>query len=60
MGATLVLESDPIIQDIEFLDAGRTRAAARVAIGHEGTTVILEKDDAGLWKAVRVTNTWIA
>src|SRR5687767_12235656 len=27
MGATLVLVSAPIIQDIEFLDAGRTRAA---------------------------------
>jgi hypothetical protein len=60
MGATLVLEADPIITDIEFLDAGRTRAAARVAIGHEGTTVILEKDDAGMWKAVRLTSTWIA
>jgi tetratricopeptide (TPR) repeat protein len=60
MGATLVLESDPHIRDIEFLDAGRTRAAARVAIGHEGTTVILERDDAGIWKAVRLTSTWIA
>jgi len=60
MGATLVLQSDPVIQDIEFLDAGRTRAAARIAIGHEGATVILQKDEAGIWKAVRLTNTWIA
>lgn len=60
MGATLVLQSDPIITDIEFLDAAGTRAAARVAIGHEGTTVILEKNDAGIWKAVRLTSTWIA
>lgn len=60
MGATFVIESDPHIMNIEFLDTGRTRAAARIAIGHEGATVILEKDAAGAWKAVRLTNTWIA
>jgi tetratricopeptide (TPR) repeat protein len=51
-------EAYPRIGSIEFLDAGRTRAAVPVTIGYSGATVVLEKHD-GIWRAVRLTNEWI-
>jgi hypothetical protein len=55
----LALESFPVIRDIEYLDAERTHAAARVEAGSEGCTVILEKA-GGIWRVIRLTGMWIA
>jgi hypothetical protein len=52
-------ESYPIITELEFLDAERTKAAARVVVGHEGGTVVLEKSQ-GIWTAKALVNTWIS
>jgi outer membrane protein assembly factor BamD (BamD/ComL family) len=53
-----VFETYPIVTKIEFLDAGRTRAVAKVTVGFSGCDVILEKA-GGAWKAIRMTNQWI-
>jgi hypothetical protein len=60
MSASLVLASPPVIQEITILNPQRTRAIAPVSIRHEGCTVILEKDEHGTWRAVGLTNQWIA
>jgi tetratricopeptide (TPR) repeat protein len=52
------VETYPVITDIEFTDAGRTRAAAKVTVGYSGGTVDLEKS-GDRWVAVRLTNRWI-
>lgn len=52
------LETYPVITEIHFTDAERTRAAARVTIGYSGATVELEKE-GGVWTARRLTNFWI-
>jgi tetratricopeptide (TPR) repeat protein len=52
-------ESYPIITELEFLDAERTKAAARVVVGHQGGTVVLEKS-RGIWTAKALVNTWIS
>jgi hypothetical protein len=52
------LETPPTIAVLEFLDAGRTRAAAHI-VGHsQGATVILEKG-SGVWVVKEVVNTWV-
>jgi hypothetical protein len=48
----------PVITEIEFMDAARTRARARVTIGYSGCDVLLEKT-GGTWKAVGLANQWI-
>lgn len=48
----------PVITEIEFMDAARTKARAKVTIGYSGCDVLLEKAGA-TWKAVRITNEWI-
>jgi tetratricopeptide (TPR) repeat protein len=48
----------PVITEIEFMDAARTRARAKVTIGYSGCDVLLEKAD-GKWKSVRLVNEWI-
>jgi hypothetical protein len=53
------LETSPIITDVEFLNAERTKALARVRAGHEGATVVLEKRE-GAWIANGVVNQWIS
>ena len=53
------LESYPIITELEFLDAEHTKAAARVVVGPEGGTVVLEKSQ-GIWTAKALVNTWIS
>jgi tetratricopeptide (TPR) repeat protein len=52
------LETAPVITEIEFTNAQRTRASARVTIGYTGGTVELEKE-GGRWIAKRLTNQWI-
>jgi hypothetical protein len=51
-------ESYPIINEIEFVDAERTRAAVKVTIGYSGGTVQLAKEN-GVWIARDITNIWI-
>ena len=52
------IETYPVITEIEFTNAERTKASARVTIGYSGGTVELEKE-AGTWIAKRFTNQWI-
>jgi hypothetical protein len=52
------LETAPVITEIQFTNAERTKASARVTIGYTGGTVELEKED-GRWIAKRLTNQWI-
>ena len=53
-----VFHTYPIITRIEFIDAGRTRAAVSVTVGYSGATVQMEKRD-GRWIAKELTNFWI-
>ena len=48
----------PVITEVEFTDAQRTKVAARVTVGYSGATVLLEKE-AGKWVAKSLTNRWI-
>ena len=48
----------PIVGEIEFIDAARTRATARVTVGYSGATVQMEKRN-GTWIARELTNFWI-
>jgi hypothetical protein len=52
------IETYPVITEIAFTNAERTKAAARVTIGYSGATVELEKE-AGIWVARRLTEQWI-
>ena len=52
------LESYPVITEINFTNAERTRASAKVTIGYSGATVELEKQ-ARRWIALRLTNRWV-
>jgi hypothetical protein len=47
-----------VITEIEFTNAERTRAGAKVTIGYSGATVELEKQEVR-WVATRLTNQWI-
>lgn len=53
-----VFETYPIINEIEFVDAARTKAAVKVTVGYSGATVQMEKRD-GVWIAKELTNFWI-
>jgi tetratricopeptide (TPR) repeat protein len=55
----ITFETYPIITDIEFLDSERTKAVARIVVGSEGGTVVLEKE-RGIWTAKGLVNTWIS
>jgi hypothetical protein len=48
----------PDITEIEFTDAARAKARAKVTIGYSGCTVLLEKQD-GAWKATGMTGMWV-
>jgi tetratricopeptide (TPR) repeat protein len=52
------LQTYPVITQIEFTNAERTKAAARVTVGYSGATVRLEKRD-GKWIATELTDQWI-
>jgi hypothetical protein len=54
-----VFETYPIISEIEFVDAARSRAAVRVTVGYSGATVLMEKAKDGTWVAMELTNFWI-
>ncbi|HEX7088014.1 MAG TPA: tetratricopeptide repeat protein [Vicinamibacterales bacterium] len=53
-----IFETFPVLLGIDFADEALTKAAARVRIGYEGATVLLEKRD-GAWVATGLTNEWI-
>jgi hypothetical protein len=53
-----VLETFPIVTEIEFLNPERTKAAARVTVGYSGATVLLEKQGQ-TWRATALVNKWI-
>jgi tetratricopeptide (TPR) repeat protein len=55
----ITFETYPIITDIEFLDSERTKAVARIVVGSQGGTVVLEKE-RGIWTAKGLVNTWIS
>jgi tetratricopeptide (TPR) repeat protein len=55
----IAFETFPIIADIEFLDAKRSKAVVRILVGSEFGTVILERE-GGVWTARRLFNTGIA
>jgi tetratricopeptide (TPR) repeat protein len=52
------IETYPVVTEIAFSNAERTKAAARVTIGYSGATVELEKE-SGVWVAKRLTSQWI-
>jgi hypothetical protein len=52
-------ESAPTITELEFLNAERTKAAARIQGDHQGATMMLEKVD-GIWRIVEVVDSWIS
>jgi hypothetical protein len=54
------IEAYPVIHRIEFIDAGRTRAVARISTNDsEGESVVLQKE-RGTWTILRVVDRWIA
>ena len=53
-----MLEAYPIITEIEFVDAARTRAAVKVTVGYAGATVQMHKEN-GVWIAGALTNQWV-
>lgn len=48
----------PQAPEIDFLDAARTKALARVVIGYSGATVALEKQ-GGIWVATKIDRFWV-
>jgi hypothetical protein len=52
-------ETGPSIRDIEFLDAERTKAAARIVAASQGTTVMLQRLN-GAWRVVDLVDGWIS
>ena len=53
-----VFETYPIIDQIEFVDAERTRATVQITVGYSGGTVHMERKD-GAWIATALTNVWL-
>jgi len=53
-----VLQTYPIIDEIEFVDAARTRAAVKVTIGYSGATAHLEKR-GGTWVVREMSGFWV-
>jgi tetratricopeptide (TPR) repeat protein len=53
-----LLQTFPIVGEVTFIDAARTRGAARIRIGYQGSTQLLTKDD-GRWKVTGSSGHWI-
>ena len=53
-----IVQTFPIVTEIPFVDAARTRAAARIRTGYEGSTQLLTKRD-GKWKVTGTSGHWI-
>jgi tetratricopeptide (TPR) repeat protein len=52
------IETYPVVTEIEFANAERTKAAARVTVGYSGATIVLEKR-SGRWIPVELTDRWV-
>jgi hypothetical protein len=53
-----ILQTFPIVTEVTFIDAARTRGAARIRIGYQGSTQLLTKGD-GTWKVSGSSGHWI-
>jgi tetratricopeptide (TPR) repeat protein len=53
-----ILQTFPIVNEVTFIDAARTRGAARIRTGYEGSTQLLTKGD-GTWKVNGASGHWI-
>ena len=53
-----ILETFPIVTEVAFLDADRTRAAAKIRTGYNGSTELLAKR-GGTWTVTGSTGHWI-
>jgi tetratricopeptide (TPR) repeat protein len=53
-----IFETFPIVSEVTFIDAARTRGAARIRIGYEGSTQLLTKADRR-WKVTGSSGHWI-
>jgi len=53
-----ILQTFPIVTEVTFIDASRTRGAARIRNGYQGSTQLLTKI-AGTWKVTGSRGHWI-
>lgn len=53
-----ILEAFPIVTEITFIDAARTKGAARIRTGYQGSTQLVTKVD-GRWKITGSSGHWI-
>ena len=53
-----ILETFPIVTEVTFIDAARSKGASRIRIGYQGYTQLLTKDH-GAWKLGDTTGHWI-
>lgn len=53
-----ILQTFPIVTEVTFIDAARTRGAARIRTGYQGSTQLLTKVD-GTWKVTGTSGHWI-
>jgi len=53
-----ILQTFPMVLEVTFIDAARTRGAARIRTGYEGSTQLLTKGD-GRWKVSGSSAHWI-
>ena len=53
-----ILQTFPIVNEVTFIDVARTRGAARIRTGYQGSTQLLTKSD-GTWRVTGVTGHWI-
>jgi hypothetical protein len=53
-----ILQTFPIVNEVTFIDPDRTRGAARIRTGYQGSTQLLAKSD-GKWRVTGVTGHWI-
>ena len=53
-----ILQTFPIVTEVTFIDAARTRGAARIRTGYQGSTQLMTKDD-GTWRVTGTSGHWI-
>jgi tetratricopeptide (TPR) repeat protein len=52
-----ILQTFPIMTEVTFIDAQRTRGAARIRTGYEGSTLLLTKT-GDTWKVIGASGHW--
>lgn len=53
-----ILQTFPIVNEVTFIDAARTKGAARIRTGYQGSTQLLTKSDR-TWKVSGSSGYWI-